>query len=120
MKLKIILACALGMSTAVLVKRVREAAVEAGYEIECEAYSVNVVGRVAGDADCVLLGPQADFLLKKIQAELPDVPVSVTNMRDYGTMNGANVFAQALSVIRERKGGKRDGGETDFSSGVGN
>ena len=106
MKYKIVLACALGMSTAIMVKKIRNAASDRGIEIECDAYSVNVVKTVAEDADCLLLGPQAAFLLDQIQAELPNVPVAVIPMQDYGTMNGEHVFHLALSLINQERGEK--------------
>ena len=65
-KLKIVLACALGMSSSVLVNRIRKAAQQEGIEVECEACSVNMVEEAALDADCLLLGPQADFLHRRL------------------------------------------------------
>ena len=101
-KLKIVLACALGMSSSVLVNRIRKAAQQEGIEVECEACSVNMVEEAALDADCLLLGPQADFLLESIREKFPGIPVDMIYIRDYGTMNGAKVLAQALSLIRNK------------------
>ncbi|MCI8400729.1 MAG: PTS sugar transporter subunit IIB [Lachnospiraceae bacterium] len=102
MKVKILLACAGGMSTTMLVKKIKEAGAAQGYEVECEAYAVNVIKKVGQDADCVLLGPQAGFMLKKTQAELPEVPMAVIGMQDYGMMNGKGAFDLALSVMKKQ------------------
>ncbi len=102
MKVKIVLACAAGMSTTMLVKKIKAAGEAKGYEVDCDAYSVNVVKDVAKDADCVLIGPQAAFAQKKVQSELPNIPVAVISMQDYGLMNGEGAFNLALSIMKKQ------------------
>lgn len=98
-KLKVTLACAGGMSTSMLCKKIIAAGAEKGYEVSCQAYAVDAVKKAAPDSDVVLLGPQAGFMKKKLQAQLPDMPIAVIEYSDYGMMNGVNVFALALKTL---------------------
>ena len=58
---KIVLLCAAGMSTSMLVQRMRENAAQIGYECQVDAYPISDAKRGASDADIVLLGPQVRF-----------------------------------------------------------
>lgn len=63
---KIVLLCASGMSTSMLVKKMQEAAKAENYDCEIAAYSAAEAVEKASDADVVLLGPQV-FLKTKLQ-----------------------------------------------------
>lgn len=95
---KIVLLCSGGMSTSVLAKKMQEVADKEGLETVVTAHGVSQVMEVANDADVVLLGPQIRYLLDKIKGQLPDVPVAVIGMRDYGTMNGQSVLDAAKKM----------------------
>ena len=97
---KIILLCASGMSTSMLVKKMQAAAKAENYEAEIAAYPTADAKKVASDADIVLLGPQVRFEAKKIAAEVPGVPVESIDMRLYGRMDGAGV----LKLVRAKLG----------------
>ncbi|MBR5340572.1 MAG: PTS sugar transporter subunit IIB [Erysipelotrichaceae bacterium] len=97
---KIYLFCAAGMSTSVLVKKMQEAAAETNYECEIIAFPVSEVGQHGPEADIILLGPQVRFQLKTVQETVPDKPVEVIEMKDYGMMNGKNV----LNTVKEKLG----------------
>lgn len=96
---KIILLCAAGMSTSILVKKIEEAAAAQDYEIQISAHPVSEATRVATDADIVLLGPQVRFNLNTVQNQLPGKPVEVIDMRAYGTMNGEAVVASIKKTL---------------------
>ena len=95
---KIALLCAAGMSTSVLVQKMRQAAQEMGFECEIEAYPVAEAKEVGEHADVMLLGPQARYELKKTHS-LVSCPVDVIDMAAYGTMNGKKVIEQAKKLI---------------------
>lgn len=97
---KIILLCSAGMSTSILVNKMKEAAAAGGYDVEVSAHSVSEASRVAQDADIILLGPQIRFNLSNVQAQFPEKPVEVIDMRAYGTMNGAAV----IDVVKAKLG----------------
>ncbi len=98
----ILLACAGGMSTSLLMTKMRKAAVEQDKEIEVYATAVDVVPDKFEEYHpaVVLLGPQVSYMLKQITDEVP-VPVAVINMKDYGLMDGAKVLEQAFKLINE-------------------
>lgn len=99
MTTNIVLLCAAGMSTSVLVRKIQEAAKEIEFDCTVNAYGVSEAKSVVPDADVVLLGPQVRFLLKKVQADFPEKQVAVIDMRDYGTMNGLNVINTVKSIL---------------------
>ncbi len=96
----IILLCSAGMSTSLLVTRMRKAAEEQNYECHIEAMSTSSVSQAAKVADIILLGPQVRFQLNNIRKQV-DVPVDVIDMRAYGTVNGEVVLEQAKQLLEE-------------------
>ena len=58
---KIILLCSAGMSTSILVNKMKESADSQGYEVEISAHSVSEAARVGADADIVLLDAENDI-----------------------------------------------------------
>ncbi len=95
---KIVLACAAGMSTSMLVVNMRKAAEEAGYACEINAYPISDVKDKGADADIVLLGPQVRFQLAKIKG-MVSCPVEAIDATAYGTMNGKAVIAHVREVL---------------------
>lgn len=95
---KIALLCAAGMSTSVLVQKMKEAAKEMNYDCEINAYPVSTAKEVGKNADVILLGPQVRYELSKVQG-LVECPVDVIDMRSYGTMNGKAVVEMAIKLI---------------------
>ena len=96
--MNILLVCAAGMSTSLLVNRMNEAAKTKGIEVQIEAHPIGSIEQYGNNADVILLGPQVRYDLKKIQAEYPEKPVEVINMQDYGMMNGEKVLDHALEL----------------------
>lgn len=97
--MNILLVCAAGMSTSLLVNRMNEAADKKGIQIHIEAHPVGSIKSYGDDADVILLGPQVRYELKKVQKMYPNKPVEVINMQDYGMMNGAKVLDHALKLL---------------------
>ena len=96
---KILLCCAAGMSTSLLVTKMQEEAKARGLDWDIFAVSATVGQDKINEVDCVLLGPQMGYVkgdFEKIAAG--KVPVAVIPMKDYGMMNGKNVveFAKKL------------------------
>lgn len=95
----IVLICAAGMSTSLLVNKMKAAAAEEGYECSINAYALSEVPNVVPAADIVLLGPQVRFNQKKIAERYPDKIVESIDMRMYGTMNGKGVIDFAKTKL---------------------
>lgn len=98
---KIALLCAQGMSTGMLVNKMRAEATKQGYECEINAYSVSCAEEVGKNADCLLLGPQVKYELEDVRKIVPDKPVEVIDMVAYGRLDGAKVLATAKKLIKD-------------------
>lgn len=95
----IVLICAAGMSTSLLVEKMQKCAKEDNYDCQINAYSMSESSRVIPDADIILLGPQVRFNLAKLKVQYPDKIIQSIDMILYGTMNGRAVLDSAKKVI---------------------
>ena len=98
-KKTIMLACAAGMSTSLLVSKMQKAAEEKGLDAEIFAVAAAEAKDYAEKKhiDVVLLGPQVRFMeaeFKKVM-EPKGIP-----MADYGMMNGAKVLDFADQLLK--------------------
>ena len=96
----IMLCCAAGMSTSLLVSKMQKAAESDGIDAE-------IFAAAAADADAkleekhpdvLMLGPQVRYMEGKFKSKL-SIPVEVINMQDYGMMNGEKVLREAVKLI---------------------
>lgn len=101
----ILLCCSAGMSTSLLVTKMKKYAESIGVEATIWAISVNDIESTLKQyaVDVVLLGPQARYKLNSTKAICADYNIGcdVINMADYGVMNGEKVFKHALTLINE-------------------
>jgi len=97
---KITLFCSAGMSTSLLVNKMKQEASKKGADYEIAAYSLNEIPKYAPKADVILIGPQVKFALEKIKKEYPDKPVEAINMRAYGLMDGKAVLEMAENLMK--------------------
>lgn len=95
----IVLFCAAGMSTSLLVTKMQEAADASGYEVTIAAHPIAEAEKFGGDADIILLGPQVRFELARIQGIFPNKKVEAIDMRAYGMMDGATVIANVKKSL---------------------
>lgn len=96
----IVLFCAAGMSTSLLVSKMQAAAKEMNFECTIQAYSLNDLKEKGADADCILLGPQVRYQKDKVAAAYPDKPIAVIDMTLYGMMKGKEVLEQAIAMMQ--------------------
>lgn len=102
--IKIALFCAAGMSTSMLVNKMRTAAEQKGIEVHIDAYPESSLNKKLEEGiDVALLGPQVRFKLNSAKAacEPKGVPVAVIDISDYGMMNGAKVLEDTLKLIKK-------------------
>ncbi|MBD1380569.1 PTS sugar transporter subunit IIB [Metabacillus arenae] len=98
----ILLVCAAGMSTSLLVTKMNEHADSIGESIEIFALPISECSSVADKVDVVLLGPQVRYQKSQVESIIPaGIPIEVINMRDYGTMNGKAVLERALQLMNQ-------------------
>ena len=95
--------CASGMSTSVLVNKMKDAAKLKGIEAEIEAFPESQMDRHLDSMDVALLGPQVGYTLGKAKklCEPKGIPIDVIPMVDYGMMNGAKVLDFALKLAKK-------------------
>lgn len=95
---KIVLMCAAGISTSVLLKKMQEAAANMNYECQIDAYPTSEAAQQE-DADIILLGPQVRFQLDKIRELFPGKIVEVIEMKMYGRLDGRAIIEFAKKKL---------------------
>tara|TARA_R110001583_G_scaffold127221_2_gene278835 strand:+ start:4080 stop:4385 length:306 start_codon:yes stop_codon:yes gene_type:complete len=98
---KIFLCCAAGMSTSMVVKKMKEAAVKKGIEVEIIAVGMDEFEATLPNYDCCLIGPQIKYKQAEFKAkgEALGKKVAVINAMDYGMMKGEKILNDALALI---------------------
>lgn len=96
----IMLCCAAGMSTRLLVSKMQKAAESDGIDAEIFAVAAAEVDAKLEERhpDVLMLGPQVRYLKGQFKDQL-DIPVEVIDMQDYGMMNGEKVLREAVKLI---------------------
>ena len=98
---KILLVCSAGMSTILLVNKMKDAAKSSGEEVEINALAIAECSSVINDVDIVLLGPQVRFQKPQVEKLTNgSVPVEVIDMRQYGIMDGKGILESTLAKIK--------------------
>ncbi|SEN93438.1 PTS system, cellobiose-specific IIB component [Amphibacillus marinus] len=98
---KILLVCAAGMSTSLLVNKMKAESEAIGEQVAIEAVAKETLGEHIDSANIVLIGPQIAYLEDDIKTEFADknIPINVLNTVDYGMMNGKKILTEALTQI---------------------
>lgn len=99
----IMLCCAAGMSTSLLVEKMKKEAEKQGIEANIWAVGANEAKANGAKADVVLLGPQVRYLEATVKKEVAPTPAQLIDMRSYGRMDGAAVLKQAMDLIEANK-----------------
>jgi Phosphotransferase system cellobiose-specific component IIB len=97
----IMLACAGGMSSSLLVTRMKKAMVKRNLEYNIFATGVDAIPDDYRKSHpvVILIGPQVSYMLAKVRQEV-DVPVEVIVSKNYGMMDGDKVLDQALKMMQ--------------------
>ncbi|WP_088033894.1 PTS sugar transporter subunit IIB [Evansella clarkii] len=100
--MKILLVCSAGMSTSMLVKKMRSAAEEHGIEATIEAVPEAGLANELESANVILIGPQVRYLHKKIteKAAPYNINVDIIDSIAYGMMDGKKVLNQAIALAK--------------------
>lgn len=101
---RVLLCCAAGMSTSLLVTKMQKASEAIGVDSKIWAVGAESIEKHIKEADVVLLGPQIRFKLNDIRkiGDEVKVPVEVINTSDYGLLKGDRVLKRALELIEGR------------------
>lgn len=103
--MNILLVCAAGMSTSMLVKRMKEYAVISGLDVNINALAISEAKEkiINNEADIVMLGPQVRFQKHEVEeAAEGKIPIEVIDMMNYGKMDGKAVLEQALKLLADK------------------
>ena len=96
--MKVLLVCAGGMSTSILMKKLEKHAAAQGIDFDIAAVGVGAYREVSDDYDCILLGPQISYQKDKV-AQGSGKPTAVIPPTDYGRANCANIFKLIDSLL---------------------
>lgn len=99
---KIVLFCAGGMSTGILVNKMKEAAAAEGKEYAINAYGLAAKDTYGPDADVILLGPQVRYALNDLRKEFPGKPIDSIETLTYGMMDGKKVLDTAMKLLGDK------------------
>lgn len=97
----IYLFCSAGMSTSLLVSKMRAQAEKYNVPVIIDAFPETLAAEKGPQADVVLLGPQIAYMLPEIQRILPDKPVEVIDSLLYGKIDGLAVLKSAVAAIKK-------------------
>lgn len=102
--MKILLACSSGMSTSLLVNKMKEAAAEQNIEAEIWAVGQAEVEEEMKKADVLLFGPQMRFLKTKFASKAKEInlPLDVIPPVSYGRCDGKAVLKMAIDMINSK------------------
>lgn len=101
---RIMLVCAGGMSTSLLMNKMKAVAKEREIEVEIWATSQGDAKNHYDRSECVLVGPQIRFAIPQMEKEINGrCPIAGIEMRDYGAMDGEKILDMALRMIDEGK-----------------
>lgn len=98
---RILLCCTAGLSTSMVVNRMKQAAEQRNIAVEIDAAGLDLFTASFSRYDCCLLGPQIETYLEQCRAQAAQrqIPVTVINSMDYGMMRGDKILADALALI---------------------
>ncbi|GAA6427261.1 PTS sugar transporter subunit IIB [Dielma fastidiosa] len=96
---QILLICAQGMSTSVLVEKMKKEAFEMNYDVDITAQGLTSSLNFSA-YDMILLGPQVRFRIDSVKKAAGNaIPVEIIEMADYGSMNAKKIMQHIKQVI---------------------
>lgn len=99
MTVKIFLCCAAGMSTSMVVSKMRKVVTEKNLDITIEAYSISEFEDVLPRYDICMVAPQVSYKFNDFKKRCDDLNKMCykIEMKDYGMLNGEAILNKALS-----------------------
>ncbi|MCD8326540.1 MAG: PTS sugar transporter subunit IIB [Lachnospiraceae bacterium] len=99
--MKILLVCAGGMSTGLLMKKMAAYWAEQGEDLTINAVGLAEYNDVYKDYDIILVGPQVRYKLNDIKKDT-GLPADVVNSLDYAIANCPNIMKQAKALMAQK------------------
>ena len=103
--MKILLVCAGGMSTSILMNKMKKALTSEQADWDIIARPIETIRDYIEEYDVILLGPQVKHKLEKIKDEFKEFgkPIDMISPIDYGMGNGTAVLKQAIELVQEKE-----------------
>ncbi|MBS6642873.1 MAG: PTS sugar transporter subunit IIB [Clostridiaceae bacterium] len=101
---RILLLCAMGMSTSLLVRKLEKQAEEEDYRCEIDACSAFDVDEFPKEPDLIVLGPQVRHRLEEFRDKYPKKKVIALDTVLYGMMDAKSI----LTIIRNELENKQE------------
>lgn len=98
---KIRLFCAGGLTTTLLVNKMKAAATAIGYDVDISAHPVIELDEKGGHCDLIILGPQVASSLKEVQTKFPNQKVMVCDLVAFGNIDAAKILEKAKKALEE-------------------
>lgn len=102
----VLVTCSAGMSTSMLVQKVKKEADAQQIDLSIEAVSMNEGKTLAKkkEFDLLLLGPQVAFM-KDEMVKVADgkFPVKVISQKDYGMMRAENILKDIIQTVENHR-----------------
>ncbi|OCN06196.1 PTS sugar transporter subunit IIB [Erysipelotrichaceae bacterium MTC7] len=99
--MKILLVCAGGISTSLLMKKMKKYWEEQSIELEIDAVGISDYSEVYSNYDIILVGPQIGYRLEEIK-ETTNIPCAVIESFDYAVANCPNIM-ELVNKLYEKK-----------------
>ncbi|MDD3027836.1 MAG: PTS sugar transporter subunit IIB [Erysipelotrichaceae bacterium] len=98
--MKILLVCAGGMSTSILMKKMEKYWKENGENLDIKAVGLSEYQDVYQNFDIVMMGPQVSYRLKEVK-ENTGLPTAAIESFDYAIANCPNIMKLAKKLYAE-------------------
>ena len=98
--MKILLVCAGGMSTGLLMKKMEAYWAEQGEELKITAVGMSEYDEVYQEYDVIMVGPQISYRLAQIKADT-NKPCEAIPSLDYAIANCPNIMALAKKLYAQ-------------------
>lgn len=100
--MKILLVCAGGASTGLLLKKMEKHWDSIGVELSIKACGLGSYQYHAENYDIILMGPQVAYRIKEVR-ENTSIPVSPIASLDYGLQNCENIYKLAQEMYNDKE-----------------
>lgn len=98
--MKVLLVCFAGMSTSIMMKKMKDSAAKKEIDLDISAVPLSEFQDNLDGVEAILLGPQVRYALKDVQKTAEGkIPVMVISSVDYGMMKGDKVLDETLKIV---------------------
>lgn len=97
--MKILVVCNAGMSSSILVKKIKDYAQSQQIEATVRAVSSSSISDEIGNWDVCLVAPQIMYAVDEVKGTLK-IPTAAVEMRTYAISDGKGAFEQAQKLMK--------------------